>query len=563
LAVLKEIGEDEAIRVHFIFTSGATIGRHHENAVILHDPSLSRFHARIDHQNGRFYIQDLSSRNGIFVNDAKVRRREIKDFDRITIGETMLLFRIGSSALDRTNPLLHTQEEFLAAVKSVSQRAKNAATPDEILEIAARFAVKITGAERAAIFLHDNNRTLQPVLFHDTTDGGVRAGAFEVSRPALIEAEESGEIVFQEECLDDPRYKHDQCVQARQLNTIICLPLKSLHPLEPVTMPDSDSASGAPHEPAEAKRGQGEHHANATMLGVFYLDSRLALKGMPQHRHAMLTVLADQVALTIENTQLQKERWERRQLSKQIRAAKDAQQRLFPPPSFAHARFDMAYRYAPAQQIGGDYLAFLPLSDSRFLIAIGDVVGKGLPAGLVVMTLHGGLCAEISHYNDLLLMVHNLDRMIYEYAHGKVFVTFFAGVLDADSMQFQYTNAGHNPPLLFRRAAADPSAWRELSAVGMPLGLVPHSERAQETFSLQCGDLLMLYTDGMSEAQDGAQKQFGKEGLKEALNGWLAAPDAEKSSLTELIDTVFARVQHFTDHRPLEDDTTLMALMVK
>src|SRR5574341_628443 len=102
LAVLKEISEPSggtsgaagAIRSHHIFANGATIGRHYDNTIILHDPALSRFHARLDYQNGRFYIQDLSSSNGVFVNDAKVRRREIKDFDRLMLGETMLLFRV-------------------------------------------------------------------------------------------------------------------------------------------------------------------------------------------------------------------------------------------------------------------------------------------------------------------------------------------------------------------------------------------------------------------------------------------------------------------------------------
>ncbi len=564
LAVLKEIsaeggGAAGAIRSHHIFAGAATIGRHHDNAVILHDPSLSRFHARIDYQNGRFYIQDLSSSNGIFVNDAKVRRREIKDFDRITLGETMLLFRAsagGALSLSDppkpaiafepfTGPLLQTQEEFFAMVKGMSQRAKSAAFSNEVLEIAARFAIKITRAERAVIFLYDDNHQLQPAAFHNVTPGDVHHDQFEVSRSALAEAEEAGEMVIREECLSDPHYQHNQSIQALRLNTIICLPLKSSHSLEAVAMPDSES---------------GQPHAKSGMLGVFYLDSRRALKGMPQHRRTMLQVLADQIALTLESVLLQKERREQKQLNQQIRAAKEAQQRLFPPPSFSCAHFAMAYHYAPAQQIGGDYLAFLPLSESRFLFAIGDVVGKGLPAGLVAMTLHGGLYSEISHHTDLLPLVCNLDRLIYEYAQGKVFVTFFAGVLDTGTMQLEYTSAGHNPPLWHCRAS---ETWRELLTAGMPLGVNPHIVRSTETIALQSGDLLTLYTDGIIEAHDGAKKQFGKEGLKRVLSSWLASRHQEQPSLTELVNAVFGRVQHFTNYQPLEDDSTLMAVAMK
>ena len=544
LAVLKEIGEQNAVQSHYIFTSGATIGRHHDNTVVLHDPSLSRFHARIDYQNGKFYLQDLSSSNGVFVNDAKIRRREIKDFDRIALGETMLLFRAGAPVASVSNPLLQTQEEFLAAVKGMSQRAQNAAFSNEMLEIAARFAIKITRAERAVIFLYDNNSKLQPAVFHNVTHSDVHHDEFEVSRSALAEAEDTGEMVIREECLDDARYQFNQSIQVLQLNTILCLPLKSPHQLETVT--------------PEAETGQ--HPTKGVMFGVLYLDSRRPLKGMPEHRRTMLQVLADQIALTIENALLQKEMREKNQMHKQIRAAKDVQQRLFPPPSFFHPHFQMAYHYAPAQQIGGDYLAFQPLSDSRFLFAIGDVVGKGLPAALVVMTVHGGLYAEISHHTNLSTLVHNLDRLIYEYTQGKVFVTFFACVLDLETMRLEYASAGHNPSLLYCRAAGK---WHELASAGIPLGVNPNTERRVESIPLEPGDLLTLYTDGITEARDDARKQFGKDRLKKVLSSWLISPHDEKPPLTELVNTVLARVQHFAHYQPLDDDTTLMAVAVK
>ncbi len=563
LAVLKEIGADggapDAIRSHYIFANGgaATIGRHQDNTVVLRDPSLSRFHARIDYKKGKFFIQDLSSSNGVIVNDAKVRRREIHDFDRLTLGQTVLLFRTGNSAAGTPthHPLLQTQDEFLAAVNHISQRAKTAVFSNEVLEIAARFAIDLTRAERAVIFLYDNQRKPQPAAFHNVTQSEVNRDEFEVSRSSILEAENTGEMLIREECLNDPRYKHNQSIQALQLNTIICLPLKSSHPLETATI--YDAYIGRQSAEGQATQGQG---VKGVLFGMLYLDSRRALKGLPQHRKAMLQVLADQVALTIENALLQKEIREKKQLNRQIDAAKNAQQRLFPAPSFSHPRFEMAYHYAPAQQVGGDYVAFLPLSDTRFLFAIGDVVGKGLPAGLVVMTVHGGLYAEITHNTELLTLTCHLDQLLYEYARGKVFVTFFAGVLDVETMQLEYTNAGHNHPLLYSRAGEN---WQELSAAGMPLGVNPDIKRAVETISLQSGDLLALYTDGITEARDRAKKQFSKEGLKKVLSSWLISPAEEKPPLTELVNAVFARVQHFTSYQPLEDDTTLMAVAVK
>ncbi|MGH7598205.1 MAG: SpoIIE family protein phosphatase [bacterium] len=559
LAVLKEIGEDGgAIRSHYIFANdAATIGRHQDNTVVLRDPSLSRFHARIDYKKDQFFIQDLSSSNGVIVNDAKVRRREIHDFDRLTLGQTVLLFRTGSSAAGAPthHPILQTQDEFLAAVNHISQRAKAAVFSNEVLEIAARFAIDLTRAERAVIFLYDNNRKLQPAAFHNVAHSDVDRDEFEVSRSSIHEAENTGEMLIREECLNDPRYKHNQSVQALQLNTILCLPLKSSYALETATI--FDAYIGRQSTEGQAIQGQA---GRSVLFGMLYLDSRRALKGLPQHRKTMLQVLANQVALTIENALLQKEIHEKKLLNKQIDAAKNAQQRLFPAPCFSHPRFEMAYQYAPAQQVGGDYVAFLPLSDTRFLFAVGDVVGKGLPAGLVVMTVHGGLYAEITHNTELLTLTRHLDQLIYEYAQGKVFVTFFASVLDIETMQFEYTNAGHNHPLHYSRAG---ETWQELSAAGMPLGVDPDIKRTVGTISLQAGDLLALYTDGITEARDRAKKQFGKEGLKKVLSSWLISPPENKPPLTELVKAVFARVQHFTSYQPLEDDTTLMAVAVK
>jgi sigma-B regulation protein RsbU (phosphoserine phosphatase) len=555
LAVLKEIGEEGEIQSHYIFANGAaTIGRHQDNTVVLHDPSLSRFHARIEYKKNKFFIQDLSSSNGVIVNDAKVRRREIRDFDRLTLGQTVLLFRTGNpaAATPTHHPLLQTQEEFLAAVNHISQRAKTAVFSNEVLEIAARFAIDLTRAERAVIFLYDNNRKLRPAAFHNVTHSDVNRDEFEVSRSSILEAENTGEMLIREECLNDPRYKHNQSVQALQLNTIICLPLKSSYPMETATIYDAYVGRQSAATQDQAVKG--------VLFGMLYLDSRRALKGLPQHRKAMLQVLADQVALTIENALLQKEIREKKQISRQIDAAKNAQQRLFPAPSFSHPRFEMAYQYSPAQQVGGDYVAFLPLSDTRFLFAVGDVVGKGLPAGLVVMTVHGGLYSEVTHNTELLTLTRHLDRLIYEYAQGKVFVTFFAGVLDTETMQFEYTNAGHNHPLLYSRAS---ESWQELAAAGMPLGVNPDIKRAVEKIALQSGDLLTFYTDGITEARDAAKKQFSKDGLKKVLSSWLISPAEEKPPLTELVNAVFARVQHFTDYQPLEDDATLMAVAMK
>ena len=545
IALLKEIGESKTPPTYHLFATGATIGRHYDNTIVLLDDAISRYHARIDYQDGHFFIQDLSSSNGVLVNDARVKRRELKDFDRIALGKALLLFRTSNLAGSAGEPNLPTQDRFLAAIKDINQSAKNAAISHHILEIAAEFAVNLTHTERAIIFLYDKNLKLQPAVFHNLGQEDLQRDVFEVSRSAIAAAETRGEMFVQEGLQNHPRAEAQQSVLALQLNTIICLPLKSPHAVAVSTAHDAEG---------------GELYVKGVLFGMLYLDSRKPLKGLPQHRKAMLQVLADQTALAIENAILQREMQEKKKLKQQMRAAKAAQLRLFPQPSYAHARFDMAYHYAAAQQIGGDYLAFLPLSETRFLFAIGDVVGKGLPAGLVVMTIHGGLYSEISHHVELPAVLHNLDRLVHEYAEGKVFVTFFICILDVENLTLQYANAGHNPPLLYRR---DRNEWQELRASGVPLGLNAEDARTAESLHVRPEDLIVFYTDGITEAHDDKRKQFGSEGLKKVLSNWSAAQKRKSESLAELLRAVIERVRHFTNNKPQEDDTTLMTLLIK
>lgn len=545
LAALKEVGEKEEAATYYIFAEGATLGRHYDNTIVLLDPSVSRSHARLEFSAGRFFIQDLGSSNGVLVNDSKVERRELKDFDLLTIGKIMLLFRTTELAKSGQNRVLLTQDKFLAAIKDIGDSAKSAALSNRVLEIAAEFAVTLTRAERAIIFLYDRNLDLKPAVFHNLTKDELQRDEFAVSRSTIEQAVSTGELVIREQAQHEARQSANQSIIALKLNTIICLPLKSPHALEVSTAHDAEATG---------------HFAKGVIFGVLYLDSRRPLKGLPEHRRTMLQVLADQTSLAIENALLQREMAEKQRLKKQMRAAKAVQQRLFPDAEYSHPGFEMAFHFAAAQQIGGDYLNFIPLSETRFLIAIGDVVGKGLPAGLVVMTLHGGLYSEISHHQQVPAMIRNLDRLIYEYAQGKVFVTFFLGILDIGAKLLEFSSAGHNPPLLRRLPGEE---WEEVRAVGIPLGLDPATPRFVETLDLQSGDLLLLYTDGITEAKTKDRKQFGVAGLKQVVDGWLAAQSQEPLTLATLVQEVFAAVQQFSGKKQFEDDTTLMAVAVK
>ena len=545
IAVLKEIGKNDAVTMHYVFEGGARVGRHYDNSIVLLDYSVSRNHARIDYLKGKFVIQDLSSSNGVLVNDVRVRRKEINDFDRIMLGNVLLLFRTSGFKEIKDEPFFYTQERFIEAIQDIS-KSKESETPlSKTLEIAANFALSLTGAERGIILLYDSNGELQPAFCGNISEQTFGMDEFDISRSAMEEAEKSGEMLIQESIQDQHKFKASQSIRALKLTAIICLPLKSPRIVNMAT---------------QRAKNVHEKSLQGTMFGVLYLDSRQALKGLPQHRRDMLQILADQTSLAIENAILQEELVENEDMKGQIQAAKEVQQRLFPQREFSHPRFEMAYQFQAAQHVGGDYLGFIPLSESRFLLAIGDVVGKGLPAGLVVMTLYGGLYSEISHQQDIRKIIDSLDRLIYDYTAGKVFVTFFLAILDLEANELEFMNAGHNPPLLRNRHN---ETWQELRAGGVPLGVDPSTKRVVQKCSLDKDDIILFYTDGLVEAHDTKNQLFGMPRLKQAITNWLVSKEQEELNGKELTQVLFKKLRYYTNNRPLDDDTTMMTVIMK
>jgi sigma-B regulation protein RsbU (phosphoserine phosphatase) len=247
----------------------------------------------------------------------------------------------------------------------------------------------------------------------------------------------------------------------------------------------------------------------------------------------VLRVVADQFALMIENARLTDRVVEQETLRRDIALASDVQRRLLPdvPPRIECA--DIAASSLPARRIGGDYYDFLELDNGQIGIALADVSGKGVAAALIMSVVQASL-RIISSGGDVspARLVARMNEVVYRSTPSSKYATFFYAQLDRQRRQLQYVNAGHNPPYLFRagrRSTADGASpdIEQLSVGGTVVGMFPEMDYEEATVQLNPGDVLVAFTDGVPEAHNLEDEEFGEERLQALVRqtAHLAADD--------------------------------------
>src|SRR5216684_514941 len=242
--------------------------------------------------------------------------------------------------------------------------------------------------------------------------------------------------------------------------------------------------------------------------------------------------------------------------TRELELARDVQERLFPQTHPPIAALDYAGACRPALGVGGDYYDFIQLSGTGLGIAIGDVSGKGMPAALLMATLRAYLHGQtLSGMTDLAGVMANLNRLVYESSAANRYATFFYAQYDASTRRLEYVNAGHNPPLIFRTRGDRHDVLR-LETGGPVIGLMPDCSYPQRTMTLEEGDVLVLFTDGISEAMNAAGDEWGEERLMQVIGANRALP------ARELIDHIMRTSDEFVAGAAQYDDMTLITARV-
>lgn len=299
-------------------------------------------------------------------------------------------------------------------------------------------------------------------------------------------------------------------------------------------------------------------------IGVIRLYAK-SRRSFTEQDKRLLKSIADQAAVAIEQSRLLRLQQDRAKAQRQMELAADVQRRMLPRVAPTLPRLDVAAKYTPSLELGGDFYDLFELN-GHLGIAIGDVSGKGVAAALLMSSVRASLRAYVQDLYDLDEVVARVNVAMCRDTHEREFSTLWYGVIDPAKLRLTYCSAGHEPPMVIRMPtrvsgrAPKETDIDELGIGGMAVGIDPHQRYQRGVFDLHSRDVLIAYTDGIIDARSFSNERFGRSRLRQSvLNILTTEPEASASRITELIQW---EVRKFAGLKTRFDDETMVVLRV-
>jgi serine phosphatase RsbU (regulator of sigma subunit) len=518
----------------------ARIGRRPDNDLVLPFGYVSGHHAELTFDEGQWLIRDLGSTNGTMVNGKDAENIPLANGDRVSLGSLDLRFltdvdapapdpggeteladeRDAFETLANLTPEGGSELEKLSLLLDLQAQWGDGFTADAAIRRILDSSLKVSGAERACLLL----RGQEEFKFSAGLDAhgvALEEDRFHASRSVVNKVEGSGEPVFMTQGLEGDLAEQKSIV-AMNLRAVGCMPLR--------------------------RRGS----SDAGLLGILYLDSQATMHMLSGLDERILLKLAGEAEAVLERMELIGVREQQKQFERELELARETQEGLLPKriPEAEGWYLDAFCR--PTRHVGGDFYDFIPLPDGRVATMIADVSGKGVAASLVSSSVQGALQMMLRAGGALPGAFRSVNDYLCERSEEGRFVTIFAATLGAEG-GVHWSNAGHNPAYLYRKRDG---SIEELGATGMILGSLPSEEfgvRHEECDSLlEPGDVLLIYSDGLTEATGPEDELFGEERVLELLRKH--APDNPGELRAKILDAV----ETFTRGEEQSDDITIV-----
>jgi serine phosphatase RsbU (regulator of sigma subunit) len=520
-------------QTHYVLTKPVvTLGRRPDNDVVIAEPRVSRAHAQIEQRGSEYFIVDLGSSHGTMVNGQVTRERRLQGGDRIELGATggnYLIFRdsqllpgfrtpdsreLVSMILSRQTSSDAPGELHLLSLFIEGARALNGSSVlSEVLSNLVESSLRLTKAERGFVFLCNEDGQLE-LGAGRSERGEVLTEANGISQSVLHEVITSAsEFVLS---MGDPGMTGRESIIAHDLRSIVCIPLRKSQFRD---------------------AGCGEHAA----MGVLYLDSRIEKGKLPDVSHELIRAIAREAAALVENAYLVKSEQEALAYQRELAIASNIQQSMMEVkiPSLMFAEVEA--RNISCKEIGGDFYDVIRLEDCVAVI-VADVSGKGISAALLASVLQGAIYPQLRQGLALDQIAEGLNLYMYNKIVGKKYATLLMMKL-FENGELEYINCGHVKPLLYSGGVI-----RCLGNENLPVGLLSPVVFNRGREQLREGDRLLLFTDGVVEAENRDGDFFGNEGLEAAL--------ASEFS----VNTLFHALDAYRAETPLADDCTALCL---
>lgn len=295
------------------------------------------------------------------------------------------------------------------------------------------------------------------------------------------------------------------------------------------------------------------HHKSGEIVGVLQLLNQTVDGKFTKKDEEFLNKLSGHMGLALENARLHREALEKQRAERDLSVARQIQRSLLPERPPVVPGYDIAVANEPCLECGGDYYDFLSLGPQTMLLVVADVEGKGVGSALVMSNLQATLRALVMHLHSLEMLALSLNEVIYKDTKSEKFLSCFLGLIDTRRNGLHFINAGHCPPLVVR---SRDGSFEELSTGGTVIGMFPDTEYERGSVHLEQDDILVCYTDGITEVCNLAEEKLGTERLAAAV-----AKHREKSA-TEIVNAVLAEVQGFARGGSDQDDKVLIILKV-
>jgi serine phosphatase RsbU (regulator of sigma subunit) len=552
------------------------IGRHASCQIVLDNAAVSRNHAQILESHGTYYLEDLRSRNGTLLNGTRIQgRTEIKNSDEIRVCEVVLRFYLGlpldssdDSLAERIKPLGASQIPtiFEADLVPESQGSSQGNATAEGLESDSSSIITSLDAKnrnpriivrpevklRAVMEISQNlARTLNAeevfpkileslfklfpqadrgfIVLKDPVGGTLQVKSQRVRRDDLIDSTRVSATILHEamnkriallsaDATSDQRFQSSDSVASMTIRSVMCAPLMG--------------QTGDP-------------------LGAIQIDTVNNAQPFAADDLEVLASMATQAALALENAQLHTAALKQRDYERDLEFATQVQLGFLPNERPHVVGYDLFDFYEPARRVGGDFVDYVALPDGRLAMSVGDVAGKGLPSALLMARICGDARAYLLTKPSPAEALFSLHQSVVTSGSGDRFVTMLLAVLDPQSHSISLVNAGHLPPLLRR---ADGTVERVgADECGLPLGVETDVPFTEKTLGISPGELLVLYSDGLTEAMNATNEIYGLQRLVQVVS-------TQGTTAQSAVEAVVADVDSFCGPTPPRDDIFIVAL---
>jgi sigma-B regulation protein RsbU (phosphoserine phosphatase) len=533
------------------------IGRSSTSDLVLQDLNVSRMHAELVRRSDGYFVLDAGGKNGTFVNDKRIDAPTLlQPGDRVRLGTTTLVFNghpksnveftdqplpagpgtIHLSADDLRTPNIAEMSVIVGGTPAPLSRVTGPGSSpsggqalqiifeadkelvfhrplDELLEKIMDLARRAVRFERGLLMLLEGDTLRTAVVRVPDAETGKPIAISRTITDRVIKAQES---ILTSDALIDDRFKAGQSVEIQQIRSLMCAPLWD----------------------------------NREVIGLIYLDSRQKTGLFTIDDLKLLTHLANVAAVKIENARLFEQAVAAERMEQEIQRAAEIQNHLLPSEGPPIPGYEIFGTSLMCRAVGGDYYDYVELGDGRYGLGLGDVAGKGLPAALLMASFQASLRAlsEMGLTPDD--TIRRLNRLLARSIPENRFVTFFYAVLDPATHALTYVNAGQNPPYIVRAAGGTV----RLDQSGPPLALLDDATYVAHQARLEPGDVLVCYSDGVSEACGPAEEEFGEVRLTEAVARQMQRPAAD------LVKVLTEALQGHCAGRTYQDDVTLVVL---